>query len=451
MITSLKILLFSSFSLILLIYLFAAANTFAQQPQWRLASGTEGAYITAITIYPNNPDTLYATGIGFFRSTNRGEHWDSLSGFIAVGSALKTDPFNPNIIYASSVGISNYDIVISTDGGRTWTTIFGVTGLFSSPFIEIDPKDRKTVYVGVGPCEVWRSSDYGQTWDSVAVPKIDYIIDFKIAPSNDSIMYAAYGIGIFKSTDKGNSWTQTAFPTNADFLAVHPEFSDIVYATHSTGEARSVYKTTDGGQTWNQMINGLDSLQVYDWIRTIVINPKEPEILYLGVSSPYSNTQNPILFRSIDGANSWFPFDNGLPEFGSVKSIAIDTLNERIYLGVLAGSRGGVYIYDNLTSIDSKILQTPKEFSLYQNYPNPFNPETVIAYELKGTAFVILKLYDLMGKEVITLVDEKQTEGRYEVVWNGRNKYGKEVSSGIYFYRLKTDAFSQTRKMILIR
>ena len=126
-------------------------------------------------------------------------------------------------------------------------------------------------------------------------------------------------------------------------------------------------------------------------------------------------------------------------------------MNERIYLGVLAGSRGGVYIYDNLTSIDSKILQTPKEFSLYQNYPNPFNPETVIAYELKGTAFVILKLYDLMGKEVITLVDEKQTEGRYEVVWNGRNKYGKEVSSGIYFYRLKTDAFSQTRKMILIR
>jgi len=90
-------------------------------------------------------------------------------------------------------------------------------------------------------------------------------------------------------------------------------------------------------------------------------------------------------------------------------------------------------------------------FNLFQNYPNPFNPETFIRYELKRLVFVILKLYDLTGKEVITLVNEKQTAGRYQVVWNGRNKYGKEVSSGIYFYRLKTDAFSQTRKMILIR
>jgi len=60
-------------------------------------------------------------------------------------------------------------------------------------------------------------------------------------------------------------------------------------------------------------------------------------------------------------------------------------------------------------------------------------------------------VYDLMGKEVITLVNEKQTGISYQVVWNGRNKYGKEASSGVYFYRLKTDAFSQTRKMILIR
>ena len=92
-----------------------------------------------------------------------------------------------------------------------------------------------------------------------------------------------------------------------------------------------------------------------------------------------------------------------------------------------------------------------KGFHLYQNYPNPFNPETVIAYELKGTAFVILKLYGLMGEEVMTLVNENQTAGNYQVVWNGRDNFGKEVSSGVYFYRLITDTFSQTRKMILIR
>jgi len=433
------------FILLYLISLFAAANTFAQQPQWRLASGTEGAYITAITIYPNNPDTLYATGIGFYRSTDSGEHWDSLSGFLAVGSALKTDSFNPNIIYASSVGFSNYNIVISTDGGQTWTTVFAVIGV-SAPFIEIDPKDRKTVYVSAGPCEVWRSSDYGQTWDSVAVPQIDCIYDFKIAQSNDSIMYAAYRIGIFKSTDKGNSWTQTAFPTYAHFLAVHPEYPDIVYAANSAGESRGVYKTIDGGQTWDQMNNGLDSLQGYDWINTIVINPNETETLYLGVSSSFSNTQNPILFRSIDGANSWFPFDDGLPKYGGVRSIAIDTLNERIYLGVLAGSGGGVYIYDGLTSIDTKTLQTPKEFLLYQNYPNPFNSSTIISYTLTEKSFVNLTVYDVLGKKVKTLVDKFNSAGMYKVEFNPGN-----LSSGIYLYRLTAGTKVLIRKAVLIK
>ncbi|MCZ6702351.1 MAG: T9SS type A sorting domain-containing protein [Ignavibacteria bacterium] len=432
--------------IIMLISLFAAANTFAQYPQWRLANGIEGTHIAAITIFPNNPDTLYAVGRGFFRSTDRGEHWDSLSGFLAVGSALKTDPFNPNIIYASSVGIANYDIVISTDGGQTWTTIFFVTGLFSAPFIEIDPKDRKTVYVGVGPCEVWRSSDYGQTWDSVTVPQIYCIINFKIAPSNDSIMYAAYGIGILKSTDKGNSWTQTAIPTGAHFLAVHPKNPDIVYAAISVGESRGVYKTTDGGQTWDQLNNGLDSLQGYGWINTIVINPNEPETIYLGVSSSNSNTQNPILFRSIDGANSWYPFDDGLPEYGSVRSIAIDTLNERIYLGVSAGSGGGVYIYDGLTSIDTKTVQTPNEFLLYQNYPNPFNPATTIEYSIPKASFVELKIYDILGGEVVSLVKENKPSGKYSVKFNASN-----LPSGIYFYRIVSGNFTATKKLIILK
>jgi Beta-propeller repeat len=109
------------------------------------------------------------------------------------------------------------------------------------------------------------------------------------------------------------------------------------------------------------------------------------------------------------------------------------------------------YIQSTPVSVKEEEIKKPGSYLLSQNYPNPFNPGTVISYELKGTAFVILKLYDLMGKDVMTLVNEKQTGGSYQVVWNGRNKYGKEVSSGIYFYRLKTDAFSQTRKMILIR
>ncbi|MBU0561924.1 MAG: hypothetical protein KKG93_20440, partial [Bacteroidetes bacterium] len=395
--------------------------SFAQQPQWRLASGTEDVHIAAITIYPNNPDTLYAIGSWFFRSADRGEHWDSLSAFGAAGGALKTDPFNSNIIYASStIGPAGNNIIdISTDGGQTWTSVLAGTGLCPEPvFIEIDPKNKKTVYVGVGSAQVWRSSDYGQTWVSVAIPQY-CIFDFKIAPSNDSIIYSAHSAGIYKSKNKGNSWSQTAFSTGAHFLAVHPLNPDIVYTAISAGDPRGVYKTMDGGQTWKQMNNGLDSLQGYDWINTIVINPEEPEELYLGTND---------VFKTTDGGNNWFMFTQGMGSRGHVTSITIDTLNDRIY----AGTGRGIYIYDGLTtSIDTKTLQTPKEFLLYQNYPNPFNSSTIIAYTLSERSFVNLIVYDLMGKEVITLVNEKQTGISYQVVWNGRNKYGKEASSGV--------------------
>ncbi len=109
------------------------------------------------------------------------------------------------------------------------------------------------------------------------------------------------------------------------------------------------------------------------------------------------------------------------------------------------------YIQSTPVSVKEEEIKKPGSYLLYQNYPNPFNPGTVIAYELKGTAFVNLKVYDLMGKEVITLVNEKQTGVSYQVIWNGRNKYGKEVSSGIYFCQLRAGDFYQTKKMILIR
>lgn len=135
-------------------------------------------------------------------------------------------------------------------------------------------------------------------------------------------------------------------------------------------------------------------------------------------------------------------------------SIGIETINLPDTLKFVASHfskfGGGKGSITSTTGVEDE-SNSPQDFRLMQNYPNPFNPVTVISYELKGTVFVNLTVYDLMGKEVITLVNEKQTGISYQVVWNGRNKYGKEASSGVYFYRLKTDAFSQTRKMILIR
>ena len=83
---------------------------------------------------------------------------------------------------------------------------------------------------------------------------------------------------------------------------------------------------------------------------------------------------------------------------------------------------------------------------LQQNYPNPFNPSTIIQYAINSTQFVTLKVYDILGKEVFVLVNEKQNEGSYEVDFDGSN-----FSSGIYFYKLQTDNFSEIKKMTLMK
>ncbi|MBK9403330.1 MAG: T9SS type A sorting domain-containing protein [Ignavibacteria bacterium] len=95
---------------------------------------------------------------------------------------------------------------------------------------------------------------------------------------------------------------------------------------------------------------------------------------------------------------------------------------------------------------NESIANIPAEFALTQNYPNPFNPSTTINYELPASNFVTLKIYDLTGKEVMTLVNEKLDAGRYSATFNGSN-----LASGMYFYKITAGEFTFVRKMVLIK
>ena len=90
----------------------------------------------------------------------------------------------------------------------------------------------------------------------------------------------------------------------------------------------------------------------------------------------------------------------------------------------------------------------PVDFKLYQNYPNPFNPSTVISYRLSVISKVSLKVYDLLGREIAILVNEYQNAGTYNLKLNTQNY---SLPSGVYFYRLQTGEFSQTKKMVLMK
>lgn len=103
------------------------------------------------------------------------------------------------------------------------------------------------------------------------------------------------------------------------------------------------------------------------------------------------------------------------------------------------------------TAIENNTEQKPNRFTLFQNYPNPFNPATQIQYELSKRSNVELIIYNQLGQEIKRLVDQSQPIGNYLIQWDGTDNNRKPVSSGIYFYQLKADGYSQTKKMLLLQ
>ena len=108
-------------------------------------------------------------------------------------------------------------------------------------------------------------------------------------------------------------------------------------------------------------------------------------------------------------------------------------------------------LVDQPTGVDDDYSAVPKSYSLKQNYPNPFNPETVIEYNLAASGHVTLTVFNVVGQKVVDVVNGYESAGSKQAVWNGRDENGREVQSGVYFYRLTTDNFSMTRKMMLLK
>ncbi|MCD4664580.1 MAG: T9SS type A sorting domain-containing protein, partial [Bacteroidales bacterium] len=114
--------------------------------------------------------------------------------------------------------------------------------------------------------------------------------------------------------------------------------------------------------------------------------------------------------------------------------------------------RGEMLVLNTSTTTSSENKLIPVSFSLSQNYPNPFNHFTNINYELRKCGYLNLKIYDGLGNEVRTLVDAYKKAGKHSVVWDGENNSGETVSSGIYFYQLKTgDNLYETKQMLFLK
>ena len=112
---------------------------------------------------------------------------------------------------------------------------------------------------------------------------------------------------------------------------------------------------------------------------------------------------------------------------------------------------GGTITYLPTSVQSEQNTAIPTTFKLEQNFPNPFNPRTTINYQLPRNTKVSLRIYNLNGQMIKSLVNSKQTMGSYAVTWDGKDEYGKQVASGLYIYAIKTKEFEQKRKMLFVR
>jgi hypothetical protein len=155
-------------------------------------------------------------------------------------------------------------------------------------------------------------------------------------------------------------------------------------------------------------------------------------------------------------SDSWKPLGRGLEGAPPIcYDISIDDKGPSgydIYFGGIFSLAGGKPSYNlarytvSLVGVENESILAPENFYLAQNYPNPFNPATHFGFRIANFGLVTLKVFDVLGNEVSTLVNEEKPAGEYEVEFNARN-----LSSGVYFYQLKAGSFVQTKKMILLR
>ena len=224
-------------------------------------------------------------------------------------------------------------------------------------------------------------------------------------------------------------------------LDIFHDFADLTYSGVSRGEKLQDLVNDEGNPTSDMTILG-------NWI--------EDHVKVLAYSVNRARTEGNgmegnllyLAYTLADGAS--------LPEnisfYFTVVNIPGTSLNPEL-LNVVCSypSQDSPAVVNTTVASADRGSILPSEYALFQNYPNPFNPSTQITFDVPASEFVMLRVFNLLGQDVHTLINKAMTPGRYTVEWNGNDMLNNEVASGVYFYELRGKSFISRKKMLLIR
>jgi photosystem II stability/assembly factor-like uncharacterized protein len=430
--------------------------SFPQPVAWQFGEGSLRNSASAIAIPLQGSDTLFALCTReFLKSTTHGQTWDSISWPWSAGGALRIDPLDQRNLLVVSDFWDASALRKSTNGGVNWQVLIE-GNWWTTCILEPHPTEPRTIFIGVGPHRLFKTTDFAETWDTLAYPcSVNAgFVSLSVASTNPDIMYAGSGTGITRSTDGGRSWIELVLPVPCSRgvrVRVDPVDDQVIYAAiYSSGTPPGgMYKSTDGGASWMAINTGLNSRQ---WeIGTLVIHPQRHTEIYIGIVDRSGGRHT--LFRSSDAGTSWQAYDYGLPTSGSgsiSQGIAFDTSNNRMYCGAATAGppadTAGIFFLDlGSTDVDPE-NRSAAEFELLQNYPNPFNSSTMVQFRLAHSGHVDIRVFDILGREVL-----QQSLGWLELGSHAVSVSSLSLTTGTYLFQLTNGGRISQKKMLVIR
>ncbi len=382
-----------------------------------------------------------------FKTIDGGESWveQATLGSVflrSIGFANEQLGWTGNLNFHNNP-IARRSLFETRDGGATWANISNrIAGPDPAGICGLWVVNERLVY-GVGrwngPPMFIKSADGGMNWTFLDLrPLVTGLVDAFFFSADSGLIVGGKGVGsslaeqgasqavILFTADGGQTW-KTVYESTAKgkwcWKISFPTRTIGYVATQGPNGDGIILKTTDGGMTWQEK--------------------------FVGAGLGFSGIGFATSERGWVGSLGSYETSNGGESWQEVANIG-RLINRFRMLSPTLGYAVGQTVYKFSPGQPSAVSDDngspPREFTLSQNHPNPFNASTTISYTLKQSSFVELSVYDVRGQTVATFIRERQSNGKYSVQLNDL-----KLPSGVYFYKLSTNSFVATKKMILLR
>lgn len=409
--------LLKAFSIILFIQLFFPG---AKAQSWEKVPEIDSTDVFSIISHNNSLFSLTMTKV--YKSTNGGENWDSITTLPNITNNFSTLFSNDNYLYIGTLGDG---VFRSSDNGDTWSSFSTGLNGWAKSVIDFTALGD-TLYAGTGGDGVYFINLQNPiSWSAMNEGLINFGVN-TLATSENNILVSS-GLYLFVKSKFDSQW-ENVF---VDSVELQREIYDIItFNGHLfAGTDNGIYKGTLDGKSWEGAdISYFPNRDIYRF--TTLGNQLLSALLYQGQH---------WIFSTSNKGQTW---EIKAHEFAWLWDMLAK--NNRLWVG----RSDGLWYYDTSlwTDVKENLINNLDNFILNQNYPNPFNPTTTISFSIPEKSRVLLKVFDILGKEIVTIIDEEKNSGNYSVIFDGKN-----LTSGVYIYQIQAGKFIDSKKFIVMK